>query len=604
MIRFWERIYYNAVTHNLPALDPWNLPFSTTLYDTAKFGYFQFSLLSSISPNRTVYTFLTLAIYVLSIWARIYAVSYIGENLFRSRTVGLLTCLLVSGNTLFLNIGNIPYEAMGMVCSTAATHGFLLLSLAAALAGRPPIAMACLTYSLIVSYAPTIGHSIPVLAAATPWMISRCGIKSFAKSLAVMLLVCMPFGYIIFKSHSLGSEYASLYTHERFMILLKAVYLRASAFYFYHEKPVQLLHALLCLPFLIIGVAGIENRRLKQTFMLILGASIGQWLIASILVELQVGLAAKVQLIRSIYWTSALLPIFYAYVTAKLSERSPYLATAFITLIFSSFVLSLNVNAWSLHTLIFLASPIVIYLIKTAFSKKDFAHLDLVLAGLLISVLFVSLMFSSLLSKWSLFALLGIATVLLIVHMLGGLRQQYFKAGILMIFVAIVLQVSSSVKHIRNPFHWPGSSKDSLYGWVNKTPDDTIFLIPFDWKFWYAHSQRRALVARYLPVAVARLDTRLTERIQIMKDTTLWEHIDFRFPEGLQQREIDYMREAWESLTEEEIRNLAKKHTISYVIREQSLPLDLPIAKTLKRRELVIYDISGRSAEESVDKIN
>ena len=108
-------------------------------------------------------------------------------------------------------------------------------------------------------------------------------------------------------------------------------------------------------------------------------------------------------------------------------------------------------------------------------------------------------------------------------------------------------------------------------------------------------------MTRWLPKNTGHLNERLPERIQLMKDTGMWERIDFRFPEGLKQKEYDYMRQAWEGLTESDIRRLAEKYNISYVIREQSLPLDLPTAKILKKQELVIYDVSAMPPEETTE---
>ena len=76
----------------------------------------------------------------------------------------------------------------------------------------------------------------------------------------------------------------------------------------------------------------------------------------------------------------------------------------------------------------------------------------------------------------------------------------------------------------------------------------------------------------------------------------------YRFSEGKRQDEVRYLAETWKALSEDRVRELAEKYNLSYVIREQSLPLDLPVAMVLKKHKLVIYDVSSALQERTTKK--
>jgi len=322
---------------------------------------------------------------------------------------------------------------------------------------------------------------------------------------------------------------------------------------------------------------------------------------AQLLFESVVALTARTKTMRSIYWTTALLPVFYAYLVVKVSRNSPYLKIAMITLVFSSALFAFDVSTPNVYTILFLILPFIMYFLRWALERKQYSLTDPVLAIYLIGILFISLLFFTSSQKWPMIFLFLFAGVLFVVQQRRIMDRRHPQVGFVIILVAILLRFSFfPVKN--NPFRWPDRSTNRLYGWVNETPKETTYLFPFHWTRWYGNSGRRALVTRYLPRKVALLNDRLPERIQIMKDTGIWEHIDFRFPEGKLQDEMSYLTEAWEALSEERVRYLAEKYNISYVIREQSLPLDLPVAKVLKKRKLVIYDVSEISAAEPAEE--
>ena len=96
----------------------------------------------------------------------------------------------------------------------------------------------------------------------------------------------------------------------------------------------------------------------------------------------------------------------------------------------------------------------------------------------------------------------------------------------------------------------------------------------------------------YLPLMMCYSDERIDERVDIMKKAGIWQCIDFRFPEGLMQDEKSYLTQAWETMSEEDIKKLARLHNISYVIREKSLPLELQKVQKKIDPKFVIYDLS------------